>query len=205
MIENIVLTMLLWGVFGVQHSVLARPRTKAAIQDCCGVFFTLRLYPVLYFLSQCIIFLFIYDILKHLKPSVTLYQLSVELDNFRYLLNRAANIFLIITIFHFDVARFVGFSQLLSIFIRINDKKTEQNLNKRFLYKYIRHPMYLGIILVYLTSTSSYNELYFINLACIIFYIEVGSFYEERSLIEKFGDSYVLYQSQTAKYIPFIR
>jgi protein-S-isoprenylcysteine O-methyltransferase Ste14 len=65
--------------------------------------------------------------------------------------------------------------------------------------------MYLGIILVYISSSTIFNEMFFINLLCIICYIEVGSFYEEKTLLITFKTKYKNYQLKTYKYLPFIR
>jgi protein-S-isoprenylcysteine O-methyltransferase Ste14 len=40
-------------------------------------------------------------------------------------------------------------------------------------------------------------------LICIIVYFYVGSFYEERKLVDKFGDEYLLYQKKVPRIFPF--
>ena len=65
--------------------------------------------------------------------------------------------------------------------------------------------MYLGIILVYLTSTTIYSDVFFVNVVSILIYIDIGSYFEEKTLIRKFGASYINFQSKTNKFIPFIR
>lgn len=65
--------------------------------------------------------------------------------------------------------------------------------------------MYLGIILVYATSTTVYSDLFFVNLMCIVAYIELGSYFEEKTLHKRFGAVYAVYVSQTKRYIPFLR
>ena len=42
-------------------------------------------------------------------------------------------------------------------------------------------------------------------LISIVVYIEIGSHFEEKSLIKKFGSQYVDYQQKTKRYIPGIR
>ena len=65
--------------------------------------------------------------------------------------------------------------------------------------------MYLGILLVFVSSTTIYTDLFFVNLISIVAYIEIGSHFEEKSLIKKFGSRYVDYQQMTKRYIPGIR
>lgn len=209
MIEtNVIICATLWAVFGFQHSFLARPSTKILINKIFGFTFETYFYPILYFISQCIVFLIIYDIIRHLKPTVVIFEIPKELVYLMYWFNQIANIFLIITVFHFDIGNFTGMSKLIKFFSRSekNPKQVNQtHLNSRYLYKYIRHPMYLGVILVFVSSTTIYTDLFFVSLISIVVYIEIGSHFEEKSLIKKFGSQYVDYQQKTKRYIPGIR
>ncbi len=198
----------IWAFFGFQHSLLARPSTKIFIKKIFGKKFETHFYPVLYFISQCIIFLAIYDAIRHLEPSVIFFEFSKEKTFYVYWFNQIANILLIISVFHFDIGRFIGLTQLFQFFFK--DKNSakyiyQDTLNKDYLYRYIRHPMYLGIILVFISSTTIYTDLFFVNLFCILTYIEIGSYFEEKSLMNKFGKKYINYKQVTKSYIPGIR
>jgi len=206
---NITICILLWFFFGLQHSILARPSTKRIISKIFGLSFEKHFYPLIYFISQCIIFLAIYDMIRHLVPTYIFFVIPEKFELFIYCLNRLSNLFLIITIFHFDIGRFIGITQLIEFFFQ--KQKNEKNLindtklNSSYLYKYIRHPMYLGIILVFITSTTIYTDLFLLNIICIVLYIEIGSYFEEKSLIKKFGNQYIEYQKKTKRYIPILR
>ena len=205
--NNLIIAGSLWFFFGYQHSLFARPFFKKRIRKIFGTKFELHIYPLLYFTSQCAIFLIVYDLIRHLKPHVVFYRVPSELDSLIFLLNRFANLFLIFTVFHFNVSRFTGLSQFFALFSKteVNETQLQESLNNSYLYRYIRHPMYLGIILVYLTSTTIYTDLFLVNLFSIIIYIEVGSHFEEKSLLQKFGSQYFEYQASTKKYFPFLR
>jgi protein-S-isoprenylcysteine O-methyltransferase Ste14 len=209
MIEtNVIVCVILWAVFGFQHSLLARPSTKILVNKIFGYTFETHFYPILYFISQCIVFLVIYDIIRYLKPTVIIFEISNEWIHFIFWFNRIANLFLIITVFHFDIGKFTGISQIIKFFSRSQKKEKQVNqttLNSQYLYKYIRHPMYLGILLVFVSSTTIYTDLFFVSLISIVVYIEIGSHFEEKSLIKKFGSKYVDYQQKTKRYIPGIR
>ena len=203
---NSLYCFLLWSVFGLQHSILARPFFKSNIKIFFGEKFEKYFYPFIYFISQCIIFLAIYDVIRNLKPDLIFFEIPQNKKFIVYLLNRLANLFLILTVFHFDVGLFTGISQLLRLFKRNSkEQNLKQEINKTFLYKHIRHPMYLGILLVYLTSSTIYSDLFFANIFSIIFYIDIGSFFEEKTLVRKFGKAYNIYKLQTKKYLPLIR
>jgi len=203
---NIISCFLLWTIFGLQHSLLARPFFKNFLKNYFGNKFERYLYPLIYFISQCIIFLAIYDAIRNLKTDIIFYEIPSNYKFIIYYLNRLSNLFLIVSVFHFDVGLFTGFTQFLKFFRKpLSQDNLKQNINNSYLYKYIRHPMYLGILLVFLTSTTIYSDLFLINLVSIIFYIDLGSFFEEKTLVRKFGNSYNIYKMRTKKYLPLLR
>ena len=70
-------------------------------------------------------------------------------------------------------------------------------------FKYVRHPRYLGIILVYpglaLGTFSLFSPV--LRVAICIFYNYLAS-YEERLLEARFGGSYRSYREKTGKWLP---
>ena len=141
--------------------------------------------------------------LKNLDPGNILLKIPENFDKIYFVFYIFSNLFLIISVLQFDISEFIGVSQIIKFFKK--SKKNNQKLNSSFLYKYIRHPMYLGIILVYISSHTIFTQLFFINLISLIVYIEIGSYYEEKTLVEKFGENYSKYQNSTYKYFPFVR
>lgn len=72
------------------------------------------------------------------------------------------------------------------------------------LFKYIRHPIYTGIILFftgYSVYQNSFYKLAISMLLLVLFYFK--SNYEEQRLEQKFPD-YKLYKSKTGKFFPWI-
>ena len=65
--------------------------------------------------------------------------------------------------------------------------------------------MYLAIIFTYFFSTSIYTPIFFVNLFCIILYVEIGLYYEEKTLTNVFKDEYIEYRKRTYRYFPFLR
>jgi protein-S-isoprenylcysteine O-methyltransferase Ste14 len=73
-------------------------------------------------------------------------------------------------------------------------------------FRYVRHPLYLASILVYLglaVSTASFFSLA-VLIGIFIFYNYISS-YEEKLLEAKFGDKYIKYKQKTGKWVPRIR
>jgi protein-S-isoprenylcysteine O-methyltransferase Ste14 len=72
-------------------------------------------------------------------------------------------------------------------------------------FRYVRHPLYLGSILIYLGFTISTASLFCLGLLGIIvvFYNYIAA-YEEKLLEVKFGEAYVAYQKNTGKWVPHL-
>ena len=71
------------------------------------------------------------------------------------------------------------------------------------IYKYSRNPMYLGMILLIISTTVIYLNYYSI-ITPLIFYFWINRFQikrEEVFLKEKFGKEYILYSSKTRRWI----
>jgi methanethiol S-methyltransferase len=72
------------------------------------------------------------------------------------------------------------------------------------LYQYMRHPMYTFAMLVLICSPIMTTNLFYL---IIIFglYFWIGSCFEEKNLIKRFGESYVQYQKNVPRFIPRLR
>ena len=70
-------------------------------------------------------------------------------------------------------------------------------------FGYVRHPLYLGSILVYLGLTVSTASLFCLALLVVIvlFYNYIAGF-EEKLMEAKFGQAYIAYREQTGRWIP---
>lgn len=70
-------------------------------------------------------------------------------------------------------------------------------------FRYVRHPLYLGSILIYFGMTVSTASLFCLALLVLIalFYNYIAG-YEEKLLEVKLGQDYIAYQKKTGKWIP---
>jgi protein-S-isoprenylcysteine O-methyltransferase Ste14 len=70
-------------------------------------------------------------------------------------------------------------------------------------FGYVRHPLYLGSILVYLGLTVSTASLFCLALLAVIvlFYNYIAA-YEEKLMEAKFGQAYIAYKKNTGRWIP---
>jgi protein-S-isoprenylcysteine O-methyltransferase Ste14 len=80
------------------------------------------------------------------------------------------------------------------------------NLKTNGIYERIRHPSYLGILLVVLGFSCTMNSLFSFLVLFVPVFVAVSYRIgiEEKVLIAEFGDSYSGYKSRTKKIIPGI-
>ena len=79
-------------------------------------------------------------------------------------------------------------------------------LIEKGLYKYIRHPIYLGDIISGLAFFIAFNSIIISIIYAILLFIIYNqrANYEEKILLMKFGQNYKDYQKRTKKYFPFL-
>jgi protein-S-isoprenylcysteine O-methyltransferase Ste14 len=100
-----------------------------------------------------------------------------------------------------DLKEFLGFRQ----WERHRKGKTPQAQNERLFtgkaYGIVRHPLYLGcsVILLFHPVQTRNSAL---SVAMVILYFYVGTFLEERRLVNKFGDAYRDYQKKVPRMLP---
>ena len=73
----------------------------------------------------------------------------------------------------------------------------------KFMYKYSRHPMMLGLLVgMWCVPVMSISQ--FVMASLLTLYVFIGIFFEERDLINEFGESYRKYKNEVATLIPKI-
>tara|TARA_B100002019_G_scaffold262957_1_gene250727 strand:+ start:217 stop:669 length:453 start_codon:yes stop_codon:yes gene_type:complete len=107
---------------------------------------------------------------------------------------------------------FIGILILINPVLKFKRSKTTINpikfkkVNKLVtsgIYKYSRNPMYLGLLMIVVSSSIYYLNIYSI-LTPLFFYLWINRFQikrEENFLIEKFGKEYLSYKNKTRRWI----
>lgn len=89
------------------------------------------------------------------------------------------------------------------VYLRFNHKPyTALNLEKPFLYKRIRHPLYLGLLIAF-WATPHMTITHLLFSSFLTMYILIAIKFEERDLIADFGDHYLEYKKEVPMLNPF--
>jgi protein-S-isoprenylcysteine O-methyltransferase Ste14 len=71
------------------------------------------------------------------------------------------------------------------------------------LYSRVRHPLYLGLLMIflgYVLVSAHYTAL--IHLLCLILYLPFGIYFEEKNLIDQYGEKYQAYKKVVPMLFP---
>jgi len=98
---------------------------------------------------------------------------------------------------YYDSGEFIGLKQLRDHQQRVED---QEQLHISPLHRFVRHPWYsLGLVLIW---TRDMNQGFLVTAVLMTLYFIVGSWLEERKLIEYHGHAYRRYRSLVPGLIP---
>jgi protein-S-isoprenylcysteine O-methyltransferase Ste14 len=101
------------------------------------------------------------------------------------------------------IALLIAFVLLRSGVVVIASKERPDHVVDKRAFQYVRHPIYLAVLIVYIgTVISSISLLSFALLVPIFFFYNYIAGYEEKLLETKFGESYREYERKTGKWLP---
>lgn len=201
MFVDIAIITLLFFLFAVSHSILASSKAKhlliVKLED------KIAFYRLFYNISSLLFFYFIYIISP--KPSVIIYDLQFPFDIVIFVLQIFAIIGLFWAASKVNLMEFLGISQIKRYMencydINELDEKMEFIIEGPF--KFTRHPIYLFSIL-FLALRPTMDLFYFIFFLNILLYFYVGSYFEEKKMVEIFGQKYIDYQKIVPRLFPF--
>lgn len=190
----VLINLALVALFGIQHSVMARPGFKRVWTRVVPVPMERSTYVLLSSLALIALYAFWQPM-----PQVLW---SFESPILFWLLKAVSLVgFLIILVSSFLIDHFDLFG-LRQVYLHLRGIEYSNHPFKTpGIYKYIRHPLYLGWLLAFwATPTFTLGHLFFA--APMTLYIFVAIVFEERDLIAHFGDVYRQYRDETTKVIP---
>jgi len=108
------------------------------------------------------------------------------------------------SLFQIDILRFAGIKQVWAYFTEGELPLKNEPLQHKGLYRYVRHPLYFfGLLSIWFVPTMTDSQLLFTVLASA--YFVFGSRWEERRMVNAFGQEYVDYQQSVPWLIPFVK
>jgi methanethiol S-methyltransferase len=196
-----ILIVLLFALFAFSHSALASNKVKTTAAEKLGD--RIAFYRLFYNVSSLIFFAAFYVLAP--KPDVVVYDLQFPFDIFVFALQVLSLAGLIWAAKAIKLKEFSGIAQILRFMngqYDIADLDEKQNFQIVGANKIVRHPIYLFSIL-FLAFRPTMNLFYLVTSICITVYFYIGSFYEEKKLVQKFGDEYLLYMKNVPRIFPF--
>jgi len=185
----LIIMIALWGIV---HSVLASMGFKNFLRGALRHGF-MKFYRLLYNLFAVISIIPVLYLMVTL-PNSSLYQVPAP---WKYLMLAGQGIsalFLFVTILQTNVLSFVGLRQL------VEEEKTGNLVTTGF-YGSVRHPLYtFSLLILWLSPSITMNS--FIVYVALTLYVLIGIVFEERKLLQEFGNEYAEYKSTTPMLLP---
>lgn len=184
-----------FGLFAVHHSLFADVRVKQAVftrLPWCG-----RIWRSLYSLTSLCLFALFYLLL----PDDRLLWSVAQPWAWGFRAVQITGLILILgALLKVDRLAFIGLSQLFSRPGYL-DEPSKGTLIRTGVHRYMRHPIYTGILLVVMSDPSVTQNGVFVAVLAML-YIMVGYRHEEAGLLRRFGQEYEEYRRQVPALLP---
>jgi protein-S-isoprenylcysteine O-methyltransferase Ste14 len=196
--EAVAVDLLLIGLFGVQHSVMARPAFKR---------WWTRVVPEptersTYVLAATLmVALLLWQWRPIAEPLVWNVETAAGVTALQVVFWAGLGVLLLSTFLlnHFELfgLRQV-FARLLGRTLPVAQFRTP------LLYRHVRHPIYLGFMLLF-WATPHMTAGHLLFAGGMTVYILIGIYFEERDLVAQFGDRYRRYRERVGMLLPWPR
>ncbi|HKI90487.1 MAG TPA: isoprenylcysteine carboxylmethyltransferase family protein [Draconibacterium sp.] len=195
LIPSVLIDLFLVALFGMQHSIMARQGFKKKWT---------KLIPrpierSTYVLSASAMLIVLYLFWQPIKFSIWNVSQTIT-GNLLVIISMVGWGLVVISTYiinHFDLFG------LLQVFRYARNKKPyHPKFQTPLFYKIVRHPLYLGFLIVFwVTPVMTIGHLVFS--AAMTIYILIGIYHEEKDLVRFHGNSYQRYREEIPKIIPF--
>lgn len=190
----VAVNLALVALFGLQHSVMARPGFKAAWTRLVPKPIERSVYVVAASLALMLLFALwrpIPDPIWNVGPGWA--------GTLLWALFGLGWLIVLVSTFLISHSELFGLAQVWN-----HGRGAEAAppvLRTPFFYRYVRHPLYSGFFLAF-WATPQMSAGHLLLAAAVSVYMLVGIFYEERDLVITFGDDYVSYRDRAGMLTP---
>lgn len=183
-------------LFGLQHSIMARPVFKKMMHNILPQ--ATERATFLLFTGLTLMFAIVFwQPLPGLVWQVENASLMIGL----WVLYGLGWTYLLLATFVTNHFELMGLRQVYFYVRNLPYQKVK--FTNKFMYSYSRHPMMLGL-LVGMWCVPTMNISHFVMASLLTLYLFIGIFFEEKDLMKEFGDSYSKYKKEVATLIPKI-
>ena len=192
--------LLAMALYGVLHSILAANTIKRLAARWLGKGAERQYYRLFFSVIGTVTLLPALALMIFL-PDRHIYTIPFPLTLLTLLLQAACVLAIFLAVSSTGGAMvFVGLAQVM----RPDGIPMREKFVASGLYRFTRHPIYTASILfVWLMPVMTWNLVAF-NLG-LTAYMVIGSIFEERKLVEQFGQQYIDYRKKTPRIIPGIK
>lgn len=190
--QAVMINMLILTLFGLHHSIAARSSFKEKLAQYIPVEVERSTYVLVSGIFMYILCLFWQPVAGTVwqidNAAITVLLKAVHMIGW---------LVMVAATFEIDHFHLMGLKQSLT-----TDVAEGKTLKENFLYSIVRHPIQSGVLMgVWSTAYMSMTQ--FILSIGLTFYIVIGLYFEEKSLVAHFGDTYLNYKKRVPSVIPF--
>jgi protein-S-isoprenylcysteine O-methyltransferase Ste14 len=184
--------ILSWVFFYALHTFLASGKLKRFLEAKWPM--QMKWYRLFYSLFSLILFLGIL-IQALFLPAQTLFTQNPNLTYVGYILATMGMVLISRSLKAISFSSFLGLS--------VTKEELGQPLIINGIYSWLRHPLYFGLMLVFLGYFLVAGTLGAgIHLGCLLIYLPIGIYFEEQNLVGKYGKAYQEYQKTVPALFP---
>lgn len=198
---DIAIILLLFFLFGLFHSVLASKKLKEKIANDAGD--KIAFYRLFYNITSVITLLAAIYISP--KPDIIIYDLPFPYDLVFWGIQALAIIGFYKSASYINLSEFLGIEQIRRYYQKSYNKEDldeKQELSTDGWLKFSRHPIYFFSIII-ITFRPAMNLFDLLLCISFILYFVIGAHFEEKKLIDKFGNKYLDYKKNVPMFFPY--
>ena len=183
-----------WLLFGLLHSVLARASVQRFIETFIGCYYRVT-YNLIAVIKLTLVF--------HVGNIWLSHDIFSPLNNdFTFIFTTGLRLLgvlvFVLALSMYDLGRFSGITQLIAG--ERTSSASNEPLQRQFLNRWVRHPLYTAAFLLLWGGATSTLGLWTAIWGTI--YLIIGTLFEEQKLVRIYGNDYQVYQHEVPRYFP---